>query len=252
MIIEFWTGHGVSFAIAHAFACARRRLGKSAFALPPAELPPSAETLYVVSRSGRTTLAPSRLVTLAGNEPEGIRTLAVADPAPVPEPWLPLSWVRAALDAFAVEHGGASLPETPPSLVRVCFAGETSLVLVVDRDADPLIALIAAVVAKVGPVPIVATSRTELGHGLHARIAGAPARYRIVALGETSAPDPALARWAEAAGVHLQGHGLPAAPPWATPLVQLRLLTDLVASVCARRAIDTWRRPIPEELDTLR
>ena len=229
-----WTGRGASHAVASAMAASCFQLGADARVAPADEA--LVGDVVLVSQSGTSAGVTAKHVLAASG--------------PFAETWFPCSWVRESAGRFAAAMGLGMA--TRPLPVE---SSPRDVLLLVPRDAEPLRLLLRAARHKLGQPIAEATSFDEFGHGLHAQVALAPARWRIgVVLGPGELEDPAVAVWLAARGCVIEPLAAEVEPGSAAalPLARLMRCLDVIESVARGRGLNLDVRPIPREHDGLR
>lgn len=247
-----WTGHGASFALALALAEVLEERGASSQALPASRV--RGRETCVVSQSARDLgVRTVLLVTESERVPSWTSAPRLEVPGGKGEPpeWLPLSFLRRAL-----ETARAALALPPWSRPAPPVLAPGSEVIVLARQAGPLRALVDAARGKLEELPLHGLAYDELGHGLHARLWRQPAAYQVLLLrggGDEAGQWEAILRWCAEAGVATQELLLGSSASAGTgPLEVLDQGLVLIETLCAVRRIDWRTSRLPEGSDWLR
>lgn len=245
-----WTGHGASLALAQAFAAALVERGSRSQAAALSQC--QGAGVCLVSQSARDPGIPvALLVAEHGRSARWATALRLEVPTRGAAEWLPLSFLRSAIEVFSA---GLGVPAW--SRVSGPVLEPRAEILVVGQGVEPLRTLVDAARHKLEELPLEVASCEELGHGLHARLWRRPAAHRVRILvdgGEESRAMKAVRQWCQKAGVALvEVRPQAAAGTGAQPLAVFEYSLGLLAELCAAHGIDWRTSRVPSSADWLR
>jgi len=245
-----WTGHGASFALARAFAAALGERGGNSQAVSLSQC--QGAGVCLVSQSARDPgIAVALLVAEHGRSEGWAATPRLEVPGGGLVEWLPLSFLRRAIEVFSA---GLGVPAWPRVSGPVLEPREE--ILVVGRSVGPVRALAESARHKLEELPLEVTSCEELGHGLHARLWRRPEAHRVRLLDggeEERKAMMAVRQWCQQVGVALVDERLQApAGTGARPLEAFEYSLGLIEEMCVAHGIDWRTSRVPPGVDWLR